>query len=587
MAPVIDRPEEKQGANEPLVASFLSLLFPGLGQLYSGQFHRGLLFQVTAIVSYFLIGTLALVSSILSFIAGLARSNNVKLNDGLCLALSNVPAPFMFILSLLLLGFVCFAARDAYGLALRKLYPRQGALYPDSFIGMPEALSCSYIFHITSVVLCFILAFFFLVPPPPHQQVTEFEFVENQESEKPKEKTKLRAVKASTAGGKFDPSRPRMAPRPAAASAQSKEAQSNPNQSRPEQSSISKSEAQKAEAAKTRTAKAEPVKAEPVKAENAKAVPNKSDAKPVDKAEPVQAPVAAFKPILKPLSASAALPKPTPATTLAAAPNLPNITASHLPSLTRDLSKELTKAAPNPLSTLAGPSPVKPITVAGVGPTLPFLRSSAAPSPGAPQPQIGPVGTSQGTASNTSSSSGADKDLHPVPISSGGKSSDNSGNHSPGPSRAGSHGTANNTGANSPAGSMVSPVVSSSDKFKGTDSGLNLGNGKGKPNPNAGALDVSYAEFMNDLQRRIKRNWFPPKGPDSSRIKVIFAVLRSGELVDSSIRLISSSGVASADQAAIAAIRNAAPYRTLPTGAPERIDVEFTFDYSVFGGHMR
>lgn len=70
---------------------------------------------------------------------------------------------------------------------------------------------------------------------------------------------------------------------------------------------------------------------------------------------------------------------------------------------------------------------------------------------------------------------------------------------------------------------------------------------------------------MADLQRRIKRAWFP-----------------QGELSD--LKLHKSSGVAIADQAAMKAVQNAAPFRPLPQGSPENIDIQFTFDYNVFNG---
>ena len=87
---------------------------------------------------------------------------------------------------------------------------------------------------------------------------------------------------------------------------------------------------------------------------------------------------------------------------------------------------------------------------------------------------------------------------------------------------------------------------------------------------------------MADLQRRIKRAWFPPRGQESRRVKVIFKVHSQGELSD--LRVEGSSGVAIADQAALQAVTNAAPFRPLPPGAPAVVDIEFTFDYNVFSG---
>jgi len=40
-----------------------------------------------------------------------------------------------------------------------------------------------------------------------------------------------------------------------------------------------------------------------------------------------------------------------------------------------------------------------------------------------------------------------------------------------------------------------------------------------------------------------------------------------------------SSGLTAADEAALLAATNAAPFRPLPPGSPDAIDIEFTFDY--------
>lgn len=101
----------------------------------------------------------------------------------------------------------------------------------------------------------------------------------------------------------------------------------------------------------------------------------------------------------------------------------------------------------------------------------------------------------------------------------------------------------------------------------------------------AAQADVDFGPYMADLQRRIKRAWFPPKGNESKRVVVVFKVHRGGEL--SHLRLDKSSGVAVADEAALKAVENAAPFRPLPAGAPDDVDIQFTFDYNVFAGGGR
>src|SRR5262249_7067169 len=116
------------------------------------------------------------------------------------------------------------------------------------------------------------------------------------------------------------------------------------------------------------------------------------------------------------------------------------------------------------------------------------------------------------------------------------------------------------------------------------------GNPDANSNPNgrpsvAAQADVDFGPYMADLQRRIKRAWFPPKGTESRRVMVVFKVHRGGEL--SHLRLERSAGIAIADQAALKAVENAAPFRPLPAGAPDDVDIQFTFDYNVFGGGGR
>lgn len=96
--------------------------------------------------------------------------------------------------------------------------------------------------------------------------------------------------------------------------------------------------------------------------------------------------------------------------------------------------------------------------------------------------------------------------------------------------------------------------------------------------------DVDFGPYMADLQRRIKRGWFPPKGEEGKRVVVVFKLGAQGELVD--LRLDHSSGSATADEAALNAMRHAA-FRPLPEGAKAPIDIQFTFDYNVYSGGGR
>ncbi len=94
-------------------------------------------------------------------------------------------------------------------------------------------------------------------------------------------------------------------------------------------------------------------------------------------------------------------------------------------------------------------------------------------------------------------------------------------------------------------------------------------------------VSVDFQPFMADLQRRIKKAWFPPKGNESKVVKTYFKITRNGTLKD--LKILTSSGVAAADEAALTAVKNAAPFAPLPYGSPESVKIEFRFDYNVFG----
>ncbi|HEY9713522.1 MAG TPA: energy transducer TonB, partial [Chroococcales cyanobacterium] len=98
----------------------------------------------------------------------------------------------------------------------------------------------------------------------------------------------------------------------------------------------------------------------------------------------------------------------------------------------------------------------------------------------------------------------------------------------------------------------------------------------------AASADVDHGPYMADVQRRSKRAWFPPKGNESSNAKVTFSIEKSGQV--SNVRVASSSGIAIADEAAVKAVENAAPFRPLPPGSPDKIEIEMNFGKNLFAG---
>ncbi len=113
----------------------------------------------------------------------------------------------------------------------------------------------------------------------------------------------------------------------------------------------------------------------------------------------------------------------------------------------------------------------------------------------------------------------------------------------------------------------------------------NPGGGGGRPGIDA-IKEPDFGPYMRELQRRIKYNWHPPKGNESRKVVLLFKIAKNGQLL--SCRVYRSSGLPSADQAALNAVKMTAPFRPLPADYKgTNIDIQFTFDYNVFGASMR
>ena len=127
------------------------------------------------------------------------------------------------------------------------------------------------------------------------------------------------------------------------------------------------------------------------------------------------------------------------------------------------------------------------------------------------------------------------------------------------------------------------PIATAPVPTEGAPSGDASASGTNEQTAGGGdPREIDYSAYVAELQRRIKKAWFPPKGDESKTITVKFKVKRGGEV--SKIRLVTSSGVSIADAAAIAAVQQSAPFPPLPSGSPEELEIKFTFDYSVFNG---
>ncbi|MBQ8459489.1 TonB family protein [bacterium] len=131
---------------------------------------------------------------------------------------------------------------------------------------------------------------------------------------------------------------------------------------------------------------------------------------------------------------------------------------------------------------------------------------------------------------------------------------------------------------------------SGSGTGSGTGTGAGRGSGSGGGNPGGGGgrpgidaiREPDFGPYMRELQRRIKMNWDPPKGNESKRVVLLFKIAKDGRLLSCSV--FKSSGLQNADNAALNAVKLAAPFRPLPPEFKgQSIDIQFTFDYNVFG----
>lgn len=134
--------------------------------------------------------------------------------------------------------------------------------------------------------------------------------------------------------------------------------------------------------------------------------------------------------------------------------------------------------------------------------------------------------------------------------------------------------------SNEPAPPVEAPSAPSTQDTGGSP------NGTGQPSGDSGGGggdDVDFGSYLAEMQKRIKKNWFPPRGTESKSVTLKFKVHKDGSV--GTIKLVVSSGLPMVDAAAKTAVQNGAPYPALPAGSPdEGIDIKFTFDYNVFNG---
>lgn len=551
-----DRPQK-----DPTMAGMLSVL-PGLGQFYNGESRKGMLFLAVGVINFFVFLGLIFNESLLQSLYNFGLGFNMEPNKQLIASMMNfrMGNPASLVLIGLFLSFTAFTMRDAYDHAA---VIQRKQIYADAVMDMPEASSGSYLLHVALMVTCLILAFFFLIPPPPKVQVTDIEFIQNQPEVKKQIRSKRKAEKNSEDRGKHDPQKKVAPPSPQPKA---------PSQSKP--------------AAKPTPKPADKPTPKPVEQSHAPT--------PTPTPKPSAAP--SPRPTPRPSPSAAPSPTPSPRPTPSPAPMAaPSPTPSPSPS-----PAKMPMALPNPFAApTASPRPNAvpvpgPVAIGKVGapaapsPALAMAPSSSSGTMPAPIASISTRGTSGGGGARS-----------PVPVMAGGGGGSTKGGHgsgpasAPAPSRAGSGSGAGSGSDNGGGPSMaVAPSVPRPSGGGGGGAPGGAGGDGSEGNPDKGAKpgrpslsaqkDVDFGPYMADLQRRIKRAWYPPKGNESKRVQVVFKVHSNGTM--SNLRIIGSSGLAIADQAALKAVQNAAPFRPLPEGAPADVDIQFTFDYNVFKG---
>jgi TonB family protein len=94
--------------------------------------------------------------------------------------------------------------------------------------------------------------------------------------------------------------------------------------------------------------------------------------------------------------------------------------------------------------------------------------------------------------------------------------------------------------------------------------------------------DTNLGPYLKELQRQVRQQWIPELTQSSRRSVLHFTVSRSGQL--SNLQIARTSGFSVTDEAAVSAVKRAAPFIPLPTTyRGNNISIEFTFVINVDG----
>ena len=589
-----------QEPRDPMTAAMLSVV-PGLGQFYNGESRKGILFLDVAIINYILLSIVLLAPLIVKGLHDIGAQFGMRVNSGLLEAMKQmqIGSPVSLIVLGMVFAFVAYAIRDAYDHALVK---RRRAIYSDAILQMNEATSGSYIIHASIIVSLAVLALFFFIPKPLAKQIVEIEFLNTAPIVKPvvtPVKTNTMSTKTSEAKiTKFDHSKPIQKTQPKADLAKQ-----NPSETK---TSTTQAKSQSA-AESSSSARITPVRQLPADPARAMAPPL-TETRPVLLAHvnPVAIPhlpaqstaTATAANLLKPLTSAS-----TSATTLTSTPKIQPVNAgnaSALPLPATVSHSNLAAGLPFPTIAPAGLSqaktgPVMPLTGGGPSSSNQFKLpgTGAAVDLGSTGRTFSPKAGLPGALGNVGHSSTGAPSMLDIPTHQAGPG----GPGGPNPEAMGrkhsdvpGHGDSDIPAPVKAPGRMkgdgdfghVAVIPSGGPAQSGTGEKPNFNAKTGPSNvPTVGSPD--FSKYMADLQRRIKRAWFPNKDQQSRHVKVMFKIHEDGTM--SNLRISQSSNWAAADQAALQAVNNAAPFAPLPRFSPENVDIEFTFDYNLFTGH--
>lgn len=112
---------------------------------------------------------------------------------------------------------------------------------------------------------------------------------------------------------------------------------------------------------------------------------------------------------------------------------------------------------------------------------------------------------------------------------------------------------------------------------------LKLSDNQNKPYKSAkrqhNSKEPYFDTYMTNLQDKIKSNWNPPKGRESSNVVLLFKVDRSGNVLKT--KIMKSSNNTAIDTSAIEALKKSEPFEPLPKEFKGKdVDVQFNFDYN-------